>query len=250
MLDDNGLCSYSRDVDSRTDSSPRHIGLIMDGNGRWAERRGLPRLAGHREGLANAHRVVEILLSYGIEYVTLYVFSTENWRRPREEVEGIFQILEERLAEEVEFAREEGIRILHLGKLDWLPSGLRGAVGQAVDLTRNGEKMVFGLALNYGARGEMAEAVRCLVRDGIRASDVDEALFSRYLYTSGIPDPDIIIRTGGEMRLSNFLLWQAAYAELYFTPVLWPDFDHAEIDKALAAYRKRQRRFGALSPSG
>lgn len=210
----------------------------------------MPRLSGHREGLANAHRVVEILLNYGIKYVTLYLFSTENWRRPREEVEGIFQILEEWLAEEIEFAREKGIRIRHLGKLDGLPSGLRGGVGQAVDLTRNGEAMVFGLALNYGARGEMVEAVRRLVRDGIKASDVDEALFSRYLYTSEVSDPDLVIRTGGEMRLSNFLLWQAAYAELYFVPVLWPDFDRSEIDKALAAYKKRQRRFGALSPSG
>jgi len=251
VLDDDGGCGYSSNVSSGSgDVSPRHIGLIMDGNGRWAERRGLPRLSGHREGLANAHRVVEALLNYGIGYVTLYVFSTENWRRPREEVEGIFRILEEGLPAEVEFACEKGIRIRHLGKLDGLPSGLRDVLGRAVELTKNGEAMVFGLALNYGARGEMVEAVRRLVRDGVKPSDVDEAVFSQRLYTSGMPAPDLIIRTGGEMRLSNFLLWQAAYAEFYFTPVLWPDFDRAEIDQALSAYRKRQRRFGGLSSSG
>ncbi|MCK4388515.1 MAG: di-trans,poly-cis-decaprenylcistransferase, partial [Dehalococcoidia bacterium] len=211
--------------------------------------RGLPRLAGHREGIANAHRIVEILFDYGIKYVTLYVFSTENWKRPKEEVEGIFQILVERSDAEIEFAQKKGIRICHLGKLDRLPSGLRSKIEQAVDLTKNNKAMVVSLALNYGGRSEIVEATRQLRRTGIPAEDIDEALFSRYLYNADIPDPDLVIRPGGEIRLSNFLLWQIAYAEFYFTPVLWPDVDREEIDKALMAYKERQRRFGSLAPS-
>ena len=231
------------------DSVPKHVAIIMDGNGRWAEQRGLPRLAGHREGIANAHRIVEILFDYGIKYVTLYVFSTENWKRPKEEVEGIFQILVERSDAEIEFAQKKGIRICHLGKLDRLPSGLRSKIEQAVDLTKNNKAMVVSLALNYGGRSEIVEATRQLRRTGIPAEDIDEALFSRYLYNADIPDPDLVIRPGGEIRLSNFLLWQIAYAEFYFTPVLWPDVDREEIDKALMAYKERQRRFGSLAPS-
>lgn len=229
---------------------PRHIAIIMDGNGRWATQRGLPRLSGHREGIDNAHRVVKDLFGYGIKYFTLYVFSTENWKRPTEEVEGIFQILVDGLDEEIVFAREKGIRIRHLGILDGLPVRLRSKVEQAEDLTRNNSAMVFSLALNYGGRREIVEAVRHLVRDGIAAEKVDGELLSRYLYAGDLCDPDLVIRTGGEMRLSNFLLWQVAYAELYFTPVLWPDFGRDEIDRALMAYRERQRRFGSLPQSG
>lgn len=218
----------------------------MDGNGRWAKQRGLPRLLGHGEGMANAHRVVEILFDYGIKYVTLYIFSTENWNRPKEEVEGIFQILMNRIDEEIDFAQRKGIRICHLGKLDRLPVRLKEKIKQAVDLTRSNKTMTVSLALNYGGRDEIVEAVRHLMRDGVQASDVDEALFSPYLYTADIPDPDLVIRTGGEIRLSNFLLWQVAYAELYFTPVLWPDFTREEVDKALMTYKERQRRFGSM----
>jgi len=228
---------------------PKHVAIIMDGNGRWAKQRGLPRLAGHREGIANAHRIVEILLDYGIKYVTLYVFSTENWNRPKEEVEGIFQILADVTDAEIEFAQRKRIRICHLGKLDGLPSGLKSKIEQAVDLTKGNKAMVFSLALNYGGRSEIVEAIRQLRRTGIPAEDIDEALFSRYLYNADIPDPDLVIRPGGEIRLSNFLLWQIAYAEFYFTPVLWPDVDREEIDKVLMAYEERQRRFGSLAPS-
>jgi len=231
------------------DSVPKHIAIIMDGNGRWAEQHGLPRLAGHREGIANAHRIVEILFDYGIKYVTLYVFSTENWKRPKEEVDGIFQILTDVADAEIEFAQRKGIRICHLGKLDGLPSGLKSKIEQAVDLTKGNKAMAFSLALNYGGRSEIVEAIRQLRRTGIPAEDIDEALFSRYLYNADIPDPDLVIRPGGEIRLSNFLLWQIAYAEFYFTPVLWPDFDHEEIDRALMAYKERQRRFGSSAPS-
>ena len=231
------------------DTLPRHIAIIIDGNGRWARKRGLPRLFGHREGVINAHRIVEALFDYGIKYVTLYIFSTENWSRPKEEVKGIFQILLGRIDEEVKFAQRKGIRVCHLGKLDALPLELRNKISHAVELTRDNKAMTVNLAINYGGRDEIIQAARHLTHEGVPAGNIDEALFSQYLYTAGIPDPDLIIRTGGEMRLSNFLLWQAAYAEFYFTPVLWPDFTRDEMDKALMAYKGRQRRFGSLTPS-
>jgi len=227
---------------------PQHIAIIMDGNGRWANRRGLPRLAGHRRGADTAKQIVDILLDYGIPYVTLYAFSTENWNRPREEIDSLFQILEERLDEGVRFAREKQIKVRHLGKPDGLPSRVLDRAKQVLELTQNGSRMTLNLAFNYGGRGEIVEAVRRLVLDGIPAKEINEAVFSQYLYTAGIPDPDLIIRTGGEMRLSNFLPWQSAYSEIYFTPVLWPDFDKKELDKALLAYSQRQRRFGGLAP--
>lgn len=231
------------------DTLPRHIAIIIDGNGRWARKRGLPRLFGHREGVTSAHRIVEALFDYGIRYVTLYIFSTENWSRPKEEVEGIFQILLDRIDEEVKFAQRKGIRVCHLGKLDALPLELRDKISHAVELTRDNKAMTVNLAINYGGRDEIIQVARRLTHEGVPSGNIDEALFSQYLYTAGIPDPDLIIRTGGEMRLSNFLLWQAAYAEFYFTPVLWPDFTRDEMDKALMAYKGRQRRFGSLTPS-
>jgi len=231
-------------------SIPQHVAIVMDGNGRWAKQRGLPRLAGHWKGEINAHRVVEILLGYGIKYVTLYVFSTENWSRPDDEVKGIFQVLLDRIDAETEFSQRKGIKLCHLGKPDGLPAEVRRKIEHAVEMTRDNKAMTVSLAINYGGRDEIIKAVQGLMRDGIPAENVNESLFSQYLYTNGIPDPDLIIRTGGEMRLSNFLLWQAAYAEFYSTQVLWPDFDRDEIDKALIAYRERQRRFGYVIPSG
>ena len=225
---------------------PQHVAIIMDGNGRWAKRRGLPRLGGHRQGAVNAQHVVEVFVEYNVPYLTLYAFSTENWNRPQAEVKGLFQLLQERLSEGVGIAQEKGIRIRHLGKLEGLSLETQGQIRQALELTQNNAGMTLSLAFNYGGRDEIVEATRCLVLDGIAAEDIDEAAVRRYLYTADIPDPDLIVRTGGEMRLSNFLIWQAAYAEVYFTPVLWPDFDRKEIDKALAAYSQRQRRFGSL----
>lgn len=250
-LDNSGRYSYSNGVNHHNmdPSFPRHVAIIMDGNGRWAKERGLPRLAGHREGINNAHRVVEILFDYGIRYVTLYVFSTENWKRPKEEVDGIFQILVDVADEEIEFAQRKGIKVCHLGQLDRLPPGLRSKIQQAVDSTKDNKTMTVSLALNYGGRSEIVEAIRQLKKAGISAEDIDETLFGRYLYAADIPDPDLVIRPGGEIRLSNFLLWQIAYAEFYFTPVLWPDFGRDEVDQALMAYRERQRRFGSLAPS-
>ena len=227
---------------------PQHVAIIMDGNGRWAKRRGLPRLAGHKQGAANAQRVVEIFTEYRIPYLTLYAFSTENWNRPKAEVKWLLQLLGEKLDEGVKLAQEKGIKIRHLGKLDELSPEIQHRIKQALELTQNNTGMTFSLAFNYGGRDEIVEVMRRLMLSGIPAQKIDESIVSQYLYTAGIPDPDLIIRTGGESRLSNFLTWQAAYAEIYFTPVLWPDFDRREIDKALIFYRQRQRRFGSVAP--
>ena len=227
---------------------PQHVAIIMDGNGRWAKQRGLPRLAGHKKGVNSAQKVVEIFNEYKVPYLTLYAFSTENWTRPKREIDGIFKILEERLEEGIKFAQENGIRIRHLGKPDGLPLRLQERVKQALELTKHNRQMSVILAFNYGGRDEIVEAARSLILGCISPQDVNEKLFSQYLYTADIPDPDLIIRTGGEMRLSNFLIWQSAYAEIYFTPVLWPDFGRKEIDKSLIVYSQRQRRFGSLPP--
>lgn len=225
---------------------PQHVAIIMDGNGRWAKQRRLPRLAGHRQGVNTAQNIVKIFIEYQIPYLTLYAFSTENWNRPRREIDGIFKIIEERLEEGTKFAQKNGIRVRHLGKPDGLPLRLQQRVKRTLELTQNNTSMTLGLAFNYGGRDEIVEAVRRLIVDGISPPQINENVFRTYLYTADIPDPDLIIRTGGEMRLSNFLIWQSAYAESYFTPILWPDFNKKEIDKALIAYSQRQRRFGRI----
>jgi undecaprenyl diphosphate synthase len=227
---------------------PQHVAIIMDGNGRWAKQRGLSRLAGHRQGVKTAQKVVEIFTEYKVPYLTLYAFSTENWNRPQREINGIFKIMEERLEEGIKFAQENGIRIRHLGKPDGLPLRLQERVKRALELTKNNSRMTVSLAFNYGGRDEIIEAARSLILGCISPQDINERLFSQYLYTADIPDPDLVIRTGGEMRLSNFLIWQSAYAEIYFTPVLWPNFGKKEIEKSLIAYSQRQRRFGRLPP--
>jgi len=228
---------------------PKHVAIIMDGNGRWAQKRGLSRLEGHKQGGINARRVVETFLEYRIPYLTLYAFSTENWNRPKDEVEGLFKLLEEKLNEGDEVAREKKIRVRHLGRMDGLPRKIQKRIQAAVEQTKNNTGMTLCLAFNYGGRDEIVEATRRIIRDKLNTNKVNEGIFKAYLYSEGIPDPDLVIRTGGEMRLSNFLIWQSAYAEIFFTPVLWPDFDKKEIDKALTAYSRRQRRFGRLEPS-
>ena len=229
---------------------PKHVAIIMDGNGRWARGRGLSRLAGHRAGADNIHRVVEWLHEYGIKYLTLWAFSTDNWARPRREVLGLLRLLNEVIDREVTSCLENGIRLLVLGQIDELSQRLQSKIKRAIRLTRNGSRMVLSIAFNYGGRNEILDAVRKIIRDRIPAERVDEALFNDYLYTAGLPEPDLVIRTGGERRLSNFLTWQAAYSEYYFTPTLWPDFDKAEIEKALLDYSQRERRFGGLRASG
>jgi undecaprenyl diphosphate synthase len=225
---------------------PQHVAIIMDGNGRWAQQRGLTRLEGHKQGGLNARQVVETFLEYRISYLTLYAFSTENWNRPKEEVQGLFKLLEEKLDEGDEVAREKRIRVRHLGRLEGLPRKIQQRIIQATRDTAKNTGMTLCLAFNYGGRDEIVEAARRMIQDNINAKKINEATFGKYLYSEGVPDPDLVIRTGGEMRLSNFLTWQSAYAEIYFTPVLWPDFDRKEIEKALAAYSKRQRRFGRV----
>ena len=228
--------------------TPNHVAIIMDGNGRWARSRGLPRLEGHRAGTENIRRILEYFATRGIDYVTLFAFSTENWERPSDEVQGLLEILREVIGKEVERLHEQDVRIRHLGRIDRLSPGLREATQDSIALTEDNKGVTLSVAFDYGGRAEILDAVRCIVADGVSPENITEELVSRYLYTSDLPDPDLIIRTAGEMRLSNFLLWQSAYAEYYSAPVLWPDFDETELDRALGAYRSRQRRFGKVEP--
>lgn len=225
---------------------PYHIGIIMDGNGRWAREHGLPRLEGHRAGTENIRRVLEACGEYGIRIVTIYAFSTENWQRPLEEVRGLMSILERVLEREVENFHRNGVRLRHLGELEGLSEKLRKAVLHAIELTRENDRLILNVAFNYGGRAEIARAVQKMLEENVDPKHVDEKSLSDHLYTAGLPDPDLIIRTGGEMRLSNFLIWQAAYSEYYSTPTYWPDFDEEELHKALWAYSQRDRRFGKL----
>jgi undecaprenyl diphosphate synthase len=223
---------------------PRHVAIIMDGNGRWAASRGLSRQAGHRAGAENIRRVIETLGRYGVEVLTLYAFSTENWSRPKREVSALIRLIGHFIDKELQALHENGVRLRHVGKLDPLSADLRRRVEDAERLTAGNDRITVNIAFNYGGRQEILDAVKRLVEDGVRPDDVNEELFSSYLYTAGLPDPDLTVRTAGELRLSNFLLWQSAYAEYYATPVYWPDFDEQEIERALLEYARRQRRFG------
>jgi undecaprenyl diphosphate synthase len=225
---------------------PRHVAIIMDGNGRWARERGLPRLAGHRAGTENIRRIIEGCVELGIEILTLYAFSTENWRRPDEEVSGLLAILGDVIDRETAELHANGVRLRHIGDLDGLPPDLRERVLYAVELTRHNSRLTLNVAFNYGGRAEIVEAARRLMRSGVRPEELDEDLFGSYLYTGGMRDPDLIIRTAGEMRLSNFLLWQAAYAEYWTTPTYWPDFGRQELLEAVREFGRRERRFGSV----
>jgi undecaprenyl diphosphate synthase len=226
--------------------APRHVAIIMDGNGRWAKARGLPRLAGHRAGTENLRPILEASAEFGIEILTIWAFSTENWRRPEAEVRGLLRILQQMIVREVKELHRQGVQLRHLGRLDRLPERLQKQVLDAVDLTRDNTRIVLNVAFDYGGRAEIIRAVQNIIRDGIAVDDVDEALISSYLYTAGQPDPDLIIRTSGEMRTSGFMMWQSAYAEYYVTPTFWPDFDREELRKALDAFGQRDRRFGGI----
>ncbi len=225
---------------------PQHVAIIMDGNGRWAKKRGLPRLAGHKAGTENIRLVTEIFAEYKIKYLTLFAFSTENWNRPSIEVRGLLKILSDRLDPEIKRLHEKNIRVRHLGRLDALSPELQQKIKSAIELTSNNTGGTLIMAFDYGGRAEIVEAARRLLSNGVHAQNMTEDIFKNYLYAPDIPDPDLIIRTGGETRLSNFLLWQTAYSELYFTEVLWPDFNRLEIDKALEIYKRRHRRFGRI----
>lgn len=230
---------------------PKHIAIIMDGNGRWAKGHALKRALGHRKGVESVRTVVEICRKTGIDVLTLYAFSMENWFRPHEEVSALMKLLAEFLDGEVQEMMDQDIKLMATGKIDSLePAVLRKLKG-AMEKTSGNRGMVLNLALSYGGREEIAMAARKILSDGlsgkIKADDVDEALFQSYLYTSGLPDPDLLIRTGGEHRISNFLLFQSAYTELYFTSALWPDFREEDLLEAIAHYQKRERRFGRIS---
>ncbi len=225
---------------------PRHIAIIMDGNGRWARARGQPRLAGHRAGTRNIRRVLRACASCGVEVLTIYAFSTENWGRPSAEVRGLMRLLEQALTEQLAELHAEGVQIRHSGSLERVSESLSKAIQEALELTKDNQRIILNVAFNYGGRAEIMNAVRRIIADGVAAEEVNEDLFTRYLHTAGLPDPDLIIRTAGEMRLSNFLIWQGAYAEYYSTPTYWPDFDQEELRKALEAYAARERRFGRL----
>jgi undecaprenyl diphosphate synthase len=234
------------DLTEPLSSIPYHVGIIMDGNGRWAREHGLPRLEGHRAGTENIRRVLRACGEHGVKVVTIYAFSTENWYRPREEVRGLMGILERVLESEVQNLHQEGVKLQHVGELAGLSDNLREAVLDAIELTKHNDRLTLNVAFNYGGRAEIIRAVQRLLEDDVDPGSIDEELFSGCLYTAGLPDPDLIIRTGGEMRLSNFLIWQSAYAEYYSTSTYWPDFDKEELTKALHAYAQRERRFGRL----
>ena len=226
---------------------PRHVAIIMDGNGRWAKERGLSRQAGHRAGTENIRRVVQAFGERDVKYLTLFAFSTENWRRPRREVDALLRLIGRVIDRELAALNEKGVRLLHIGGLDPLPADLQRRIREASELTKANKGLTVCVAFNYGGRAEIVEAARRIVEAGVPAEGIDEALFASYLGSAGLPDPDLLIRTAGEMRISNFLLWQAAYAEFYCTPAYWPDFDEAEVERALEAYAQRSRRFGGLA---
>lgn len=224
---------------------PRHLAIIMDGNGRWAEKRGLPRVFGHRVGIARVREIIEECARLGIKVLTLYAFSTENWSRPEKEIKFLFRLLKSYLRREGRKLLKNNIVVRTIGDVDKLPPDVREAVKKIVQETSANTGLIVNLALNYGGRQEIINAINRYWRSE-RKEPLDEKNFSRYLDTAGLPDPDLIIRTSGEMRLSNFLLWQSAYSELYFTPVLWPDFHKKELLRALEEYPRRQRRFGGI----
>jgi undecaprenyl diphosphate synthase len=225
---------------------PAHIAIIMDGNGRWAKSRGLPRLAGHRAGTENLRRIIEACIEFGIKYLTIYAFSTENWGRPQEEVQGLMRLFEDVIDRELQELYDQGVQLRHIGRLDRLRPAFREKVVRATQHTAGNSRLVLNVAFNYGGRDEIVSAIQQMVRDGVKPEEVTDELVNQYLYTAGVPDPDLIIRTSGELRGSNFLIWQGAYSEWYFPSTYWPDFDKEELRRALLEYSQRERRYGMV----
>jgi undecaprenyl diphosphate synthase len=230
---------------------PQHVAVIMDGNGRWAQRRHLPRIAGHRAGVQSARTVIESCARLNIPALTLYAFSMENWRRPKAEIDFLMRLLREYLRKELPVIHRNNIRLLVIGRSDQLPEAVRTDVDRAMDQTAKNSGMQLAVALNYGGRAELVDAFNRILdrvrNNGLANARVDEDMISQHLYTAGLPDPDLLIRTSGEMRVSNFLLWQIAYAEIYVTETLWPDFTRAQLLEALLDFQKRERRYGGLA---
>jgi len=229
-----------------TSGVPRHVAIIMDGNGRWAQRRHRPRLEGHRQGVDNIQRIVPAAIDLGIEVLTLFAFSTENWGRPTDEVSGLMRLFTLISRRETANLHRQGVRVAHIGSFDGVNKLLAQAIQDAVMLTRDNTRLHLNIAFNYGGRDEITRAVRRIVAEGVAPEEVTEALVDRYLSTAGLPDPDLILRTAGEMRLSNFLIWQAAYSEYYASPKLWPDFGPEDLREAVESYAGRHRKYGKL----
>ena len=230
-----------------TNRVPVHVGIIMDGNGRWATKRGLPRLAGHRAGTQNLRRIIRAAADAGIKHLTFFAFSTENWSRPEEEVSGLMSLLGEFIESETPELHKEGARLLHIGHLEHLELQLREKIKNAIELTKNNTLIDVIFAISYGGRDEIVTAVRKIVAAGIPTEEITQQTLSDHMFTAGIPDPDLIIRTSGELRTSNFLRWQSVYSEWAFPEVLWPDFDEATLAEILEDFSQRERRFGGLS---
>ncbi|MBW8051908.1 MAG: isoprenyl transferase [Cytophagales bacterium] len=233
------------------DNLPRHIAVIMDGNGRWAKKKGATRIFGHKSAVKSVMETVEGAAELGIKYLTLYAFSTENWFRPSNEINALMELLVSTINKEIKKLTENKIRLLTIGDINSLPSNCKKKLQEATDITRNCDRMTLIVAVSYSGRWEIVEAVKKIVNQAkkglIDTKDLNESLFASYLNTKDIPDPELLIRTSGELRISNFLLWQIAYAELYFTELLWPDFTKEELYKAIISYQKRERRFGKIS---
>jgi undecaprenyl diphosphate synthase len=226
---------------------PRHVAIIMDGNGRWAQQKGLPRVSGHRAGTENLREVIEAAVEFGIKYLTIFAFSTENWTRPAEEVQGLMKIFRNMLDRELKNLHENGVQLRHLGCLERIDDILKKKVKEAIQLTKDNDTLILNIAFNYGGRDDILRAVKQCIEEGIDVHSLNDEVFSKYLYTAGSPDPDLIIRTSGEFRLSNFLIWQGAYSEWYFTPTFWPDFGKEDLYQALSAFNERERRYGGVN---
>ncbi|MFQ5399863.1 MAG: polyprenyl diphosphate synthase [Anaerolineae bacterium] len=240
------VLSQEKPLDLTPYTVPTHVAIIMDGNGRWAGKRGLPRVAGHRAGAENLRRIINACVEFGIEILTIYAFSTENWGRPESEVRGLMKIFARVLDQELADLHAQGVCLHHLGDLTGVEPSLQEKVRRALELTKDNNRLILNVAFNYGGRAEILHAVKQMLADGITADELTEELFSSYLFTSGLPDPDLVIRTSGELRISNFLIWQAAYSEYYPTPAYWPDFGREDLYAAIVAYNQRERRYGLL----
>jgi undecaprenyl diphosphate synthase len=226
---------------------PRHIAIIMDGNGRWARKRGLPRLAGHRAGTENLRQIIEACVEFGVEYLTIYAFSTENWGRPADEVEGLMNIFDDVFDRELQELHRQGAQLRHIGRLEGVRPSFIKKIQNGVELTKNNDKLILNVAFNYGGRDEIVHVISEMIAAGVTADEVSMDRIEDFLFTKGSPDPDLVIRTSGEMRTSNFLLWQAAYSEWYFPDCYWPDFNRDRLIEAIIDYSQRDRRFGLVT---
>lgn len=240
------MSDYKPPLDFSGLTIPTHVAIIMDGNGRWAKKRGLPRQAGHRAGAENLRRIINACVEFRIKILTIYAFSTENWGRPEREVRGLMKIISRVIDQELQDLNTQGVCLHHLGSMTGIEPDLQKKVRRALDLTKDNDRLILNVAFNYGGRAEILEAVKQILADNVSPEDVTEDLISSYLFTRGLPDPDLVIRTSGELRISNFLIWQAAYSEFYPTPIYWPDFGREDLYDAILAFNQRERRFGLV----